>query len=99
MSETCFCCQCIAQQLDTAPMRSRWKAVRRIVSALTIEKLSQLPSEIRQRMRDVLSLGYAPRREKEILDKILRADLIAKTPATELHEVEYQQGLVMKGAQ
>ena len=80
-------------------MRSRWKAVRRIVSALTIGKLSQLPSEIRQQMRDILSLGYAPRREKEILDKILRADLIAKTPATELHEVEYQQGLVMKGAQ
>ncbi|MCI0665476.1 MAG: hypothetical protein L0220_30825, partial [Acidobacteria bacterium] len=99
MSDTCFCCQCIAQQLDTAPMRSRGGVVRKIVAALTIEKLSQLSSEIRHRMLDVLSLGYAPREEKDILDKILMADLITKIPATELHEVEYQQGMVMKGAQ
>jgi Effector protein len=80
-------------------MHSRWKVVRWIVSALTIEKLSQLPTEIRQRMRGALSLGYAPREEKEILGKILLADLVAKTPPTELREVEYQQGLIMKGAQ
>jgi hypothetical protein len=80
-------------------MRSRGRVVRRIVAALTIEKLSQLPSEIRRRMQDVLSLGFAPRGEKEILDKILIADLITKIPATELHEVEYQKGMIMKGAQ
>ncbi len=80
-------------------MRSRGRVVRRIVASITIEKLSQLPSEIRQRMRDVLSLGYAPQGEKEILDKILMAELITKIPVTELLEVKYQQGIFMKGAQ
>ena len=80
-------------------MRSRGRIVRRIVAALTLEKLSQLPSELRRRMSDFLSLGFAPREEKEILDKLLMADLITKIPATELLEVEYQEGMIMKGAQ
>ena len=44
-----------------------------------------------------MSLGFAPVKEREALDKILTAELLAEMPALELLEVEYQPGIIIKG--
>src|SRR6185436_585597 len=59
--------------------------------------LRQAAAEIRRRLQDALSLGFAPVKEREALDKILTAELLEKTPASKLIAVEYQRGLIVKG--
>src|SRR5262245_48545971 len=78
--------------------RDRSVIARRIVAASSVEDLRRLAAEIRHRLREALSLGYAPVKEREALEKILTAELLEKIPATELVVVEYQRGIVIKGA-
>jgi hypothetical protein len=68
------------------------------VAASSLEDLRRLAAESRQRLREALSLGHAPVKESEALDKILTAELLEKMPATELVAAEYQRGIVIKGA-
>src|SRR5215510_13109048 len=89
---TCLCGLCIARRLD------RSLIARRIVAASSVEDLCRLTAESRHRLREALSLGYAPVKEREALDKILTAELLEKMPATELVVAEYQRGIVIKGA-
>src|SRR5262249_20483705 len=95
---TCLCGLCIARRFDGVRSRDRSVIVRRIVAASSVEELRRLPAESRHRLRDALSLGFAPVKEREALDKILTAELLEKIPAAELAVVEYQRGIVIKGA-
>jgi NleD-like pathogen effector protein (putative zinc metallopeptidase) len=83
---------------DVAGGRDRSLIARRIVAASSVEDLRRLAAESRHRLREALSLGYAPVKEREALDKILTAELLEKIPAAELQAVEYQPGIVIKGA-
>jgi hypothetical protein len=95
---TCLCGLCIARRLDGAWGRDRSGIARKIVAASSVEDLRRFPAESRHRLREALSLGYAPVKEREALDKILTAELLDKIPAAELVVAEYQQGIVIKGA-
>jgi hypothetical protein len=95
----CLCGLCIARRFDGRRSRDRSGISRQIVAASSVEDLKRLPAESRHRLREALSLGYAPVKEREALDKILTADLLDKIPATELVVAEYQQGIVIKGAE
>jgi Effector protein len=96
---TCFCGQCLARQFDAAPWRERDKIARRIISALSLEDLCRAPAESRHLLREVLSLGYSPRKDKEALDKILTAELLDKIPPEKLVSVEYQRKTIIKGVE
>jgi hypothetical protein len=85
------------RRLDGARGRERSLIVRQIVAACSVEDLRPLAGEIRHRLRDALSLGFAPVKEREALDKILTAELLVKIPAAELLAVEYQPGIILKG--
>jgi hypothetical protein len=85
------------RRLDGARSRERGEIARQIVAASTVEDLCRLPAEIRHRLRDAMSLGYAPVKERESLDKILRAELLEMAPAAELVVAEYQSGMILKG--
>ncbi len=95
---TCLCVSCITKQLDSARSRGRSRVARQIVAAATVEDLSRMRPQSLQQLREALSLGYAPIAESEALDKILTAELLEKIPAAELAVVEYQRGVVVKGA-
>jgi NleD-like pathogen effector protein (putative zinc metallopeptidase) len=95
---TCLCGLCIARRFDGAGRRERSLIVRRIVAACSVEDLRRLAAEIIHQLRDSLSLGFAPVKEREALDKILTAELLEKIPAAELVVAEYQRGIVIKGA-
>src|SRR6266545_2839934 len=86
---TCLCGLCIARRFESAGARDRSVIARQLVAASSVETLRRLAAESRHRLREELSLGYAPVKEREALEKI---------PATELAVVEYQQGIVIKGA-
>jgi Effector protein len=86
------------RRLDGARGRDRSVIVRQIVAASSVEELRRLPAESRHRLREALSLGFAPVKEREALDKILAAELLEKIPAEELVVTEYQRGIVVKGA-
>jgi Effector protein len=96
---TCLCGQCLARRFDGASWRERDRVARRIITALSLEDLSRTPAESRHLLREVLSLGYAPRKDREALDKILAAELLDKIPADKLVAVEYQPRTIIKGAQ
>jgi Effector protein len=98
-TSTCLCGQCLARQLDAASWRERDRVARRIIFALSLEDLCRVPAESRQLLREVLSLGYAPREDKEALDKILTAELLDKIPPEKLVLVEYQQKAIVKGTE
>jgi hypothetical protein len=85
------------RRLDGAPARERSMIVRRIVTEFSVEDLCRLAAEIIHQLRDSLSLGFAPVKEREALDKILRAELLEKIPAAELLAVEYRPGIILKG--
>jgi hypothetical protein len=85
------------KRLDRAHGRERSVIARQIVAECSIEDLRQAAAEIRRRLQDALSLGFAPVKEQEALDKILTAELLEKTPASKLIAVEYQRGLIVKG--
>src|SRR5262245_41175386 len=95
---TCLCGLCIARRFDGARSRDRSVIARRIVAGSSAEVLHRLPADSRHRLREALSLGFAPVKEREALDKILTAELLEMAPATELVVAEYQQGIVIKGA-
>jgi len=95
---TCLCGACIARRLEAARWRDRGRVARQIVAATSVEELRRLPAESRHRLREVLSLGFAPGKEKAALEKILTAELLEKIPATELAVAEYQPGIIIKGA-
>ncbi|MGH9753072.1 MAG: M91 family zinc metallopeptidase, partial [Blastocatellia bacterium] len=95
---TCLCGLCIARRLDGARSRDCSGIARQIVAASSVEDLRRLPAESRHRLREALSLGYAPIKERESLDKILTAELLEKIPAAELASVDYQRGIIIKGA-
>lgn len=97
-SVPCLCGLCIIRQLEAVRWRDRGRVARQIVAAFSVEELRRLPAENRHRLREVLSLGFAPGKEKEALDKILTAELLEKIPATELVVAEYQPGTSIKGA-
>ena len=96
---TCLCGLCITRQLDGVWRRDRSRVARQIVAASTVDDLRRLPAESRHHLREALSLGFAPGKEREALDKILTADLLAQISATELVVAEYQQGMIIKGGQ
>jgi Effector protein len=96
---TCLCGQCLARQLDAASWRERDRAARKILSALSLEDLCRVSAESRHLLREVLSLGYAPREDKEALDKILTAELLDKIPPEKLVSVEYQHKTTIKGTE
>src|SRR5262249_5697168 len=89
---TCLCGLCITRRLSAARRRDRSKTACQIVAATSVENLRRLSSEIRHRLREALSLGFAPEDERGALEKILTADLLEKIPAMELKAVEYQRG-------
>jgi hypothetical protein len=95
---TCLCGLCIVRRFDGAGARERSVIARRLVAASSVEALSRLAAEGRHRLREELSLGYAPTKECEALDKILTAELLEKIPSTELAVAEYQRGIIIKGA-
>jgi hypothetical protein len=95
---TCLCGLCIARRFDDAGRRGRSAIARQIVAASSVEELCRLTADSRHQLREALSLGYAPVKEREALDKILTAELLEKIPATELVVAEYQRGIVVKGA-
>ncbi len=95
---TCLCGLCIVRRFDGERGCDRSGIARQIVAASSVEDLRRLPAESRQRLREELSLGYAPLKERESLDKILTAELLEKIPATELVMLDYQRGIVIKGA-
>jgi NleD-like pathogen effector protein (putative zinc metallopeptidase) len=95
--ETCICGQCVARRLGGARIRERSVIGRRVVAACSAEDLCRLAVEVRQQLRDALSLGFAPVKERDALDKILAAELLLEIPASELLAVECQRGLVIKG--
>ena len=84
-------------RFDGVGGRNRSVIARRIVAASSVEDLRRLAAESRHRLREALSLGFAPVKEREALDKILTADLLEKIPVTELVVVKYQPGIVIKG--
>src|SRR5262249_49563212 len=96
---TCLCGLCIARRLDVLWRRDRSRVARQIVASSSVEDLRRLPAESRHRLREALSLGFAPGKEREALDKILTAELLEKIPAWDLVVAEYQQGMIIKGAQ
>src|SRR5262249_37485964 len=96
---TCLCGLCIARRFDGALSRDRSRVARQIVAASSVEDLRRLPAESRHRLREALSLGFAPGKERGALDKILTAELLGKIPAGELVVAEYQQGMIIKGSQ
>src|SRR5262245_7246781 len=95
---TCLCGLCIARRFEGAGGGHRSVIARRLVAASSVEDFRRLAAESRHRLREALSLGYAPVKEREALDKILTAELLEKIPAGELAVVEYQRGIVIKGA-
>ena len=95
---TCLCGLCVARRLDGARSRERSVIGRRIVAACSVDDIRRLAAESRQRLREALSLGFAPVKEREALDKILTAELLDKTPAAGLVVAEYHGGIVIKGA-
>jgi hypothetical protein len=84
---------------DGARSRARSVIARRIVASSSVEDLRRLAAESRHLLREALSLGFVPEKEREALDKILAAELLEEIPATELAALEYQPGLVIKGVQ
>jgi Effector protein len=94
---TCLCDLCVTRRLDGASIRERSVIGRQIVAACSVEDLRRLAGEIRQRLRDALSLGFAPVKERAALDKILMAELLEEIPVSELMVVEYQRGITIKG--
>jgi len=96
---TCLCGLCITRRLDALRLRDRSRVARQIVAASSVEDLRRLPAESRHRLREALSLGFAPPKEGEALDKILTSELLDKIPAGELVVAEYQKGMVIKGSQ
>jgi hypothetical protein len=95
---TCLCGLCVARRFDGVSARDRSVIARQLVAASSVETLRRLAAESRHRLREELSLGYAPVKEREALDKILTAELLEKIPAKELVVAEYQRGIVVKGA-
>ncbi|MCI0336961.1 MAG: type III secretion system effector protein [Acidobacteria bacterium] len=85
-------------QLVDVPWRNRGRVARQIVVALSVEELRRIPPESRHCLREALSLGNAPRKDKESLNKILTAELLDNIPAKNLVMVEYQQGTIIKGS-
>jgi len=96
---TCLCGQCLSRQFDAASWRERDRIARRIISARSLEDLYRIPVEYRHLLLDVLSLGYAPRKDKDALDKILTTELLETIPAEKLVTVEYQSKTIIKGAE
>jgi Effector protein len=94
---TCLCDPCVTWRLDGTRGRERSLIVRQIVAVCSVEDLRRLAAEIRHQLRDALSLGFAPVKEREALDKIMAAELLEKIPAAELLAVEYQRGIIVKG--
>jgi hypothetical protein len=82
---------------DGARGRKRSLIARQIVAACSVEDLRRSAAQIRHLLQDALSLGFAPVKESEALDKILAAELLEKIPVSELVEVEYQPGIIVKG--
>lgn len=93
-----MCGLCVARRFDGARSRDRSVIARRMVAACSVEDLRRLAAEGRQRLREALSLGFAPVKEREALDKILMAELLEKISAAELTMAEYQDGIIIKGA-
>jgi hypothetical protein len=87
------------RRIDGARGRERSLIVRRIVAACSVEDLRRLAAEIIHQLRDSLSLGFAPVKEREALDKILTAELLKKIPAAGLLAVEYRRGIILRGDQ
>jgi hypothetical protein len=86
------------RRLDGARGRDRSVIVRQIVASSSVEDLRRMAAENRYRLREALSLGFAPTEERKALDKILTAELIERISAAELVVAEYQPGIVIKGA-
>jgi hypothetical protein len=96
-SQNCLCGRCLPRKFDTASWRERDGIARRIVSACSLEELCRVTPESRHMLREVLSLGYAPQKDKDALAKLLAAELLDKIPAEKLATVEYQPRTIIKG--
>jgi Effector protein len=93
----CLCGQCLVRQFDGASWRERDRTARKIISAVSLEDLCRTTSESRYLLREVLSLGYAPQKDKVALEKLLTAELLVDIPADKLVSFEYQRKTVIKG--
>jgi Effector protein len=98
-ASTCLCGQCLARQLDAASWRERDRVARKIISALSLDAICRVPAESRHLLREVLSLGYAPLKDKEALDKILTAELLDNIPPEKLVSFEYRHKTIIRGAE
>lgn len=78
----------VNQQLDQAPQRRISSTAHKIVTALSCEEIRLLPQETRQRLMQHLSSGRITNAGRKAVNKLLTADLV---------EVEYQQGITIKG--
>jgi hypothetical protein len=96
---SCLCGLCVAQRLYGGSPRDRSEVARQIVGAAAIEELRRLSADSRGRLRDALSLGVSPPEERVALRKLLKAELLEKIPEPALLTVEFQQGVVVTGAQ
>lgn len=79
----------ISQQLEQASWRHVGKTAREIVDALTTEQMRMLPEETRQRLMHHLNTGRITKATRLAVNKLLTAELI---------EIEYQQGIRIKGS-
>jgi NleD-like pathogen effector protein (putative zinc metallopeptidase) len=96
-SSTCLCGQCLAREFNAKSWRERDRIARSIISARSLEELCRITPESRHFLREVLSLGYAPRKDKEALAKLLTAELLNGIQADKLAAIEYQSGSIIKG--
>ncbi len=94
---TCLCPLCVADQFEGVERCDRSEIASQMVAASSVDELRRLPVESRARLREALSLGYSPGKERDALEKILMADLLAQIKETELVVSEYQPGLVIRG--
>lgn len=94
----CLCVSCLLRQFAAASWRERDEIAWRLVAAGALEYLSRLTPESRQILREVLSLGFAPRKDQEALAKLLTAELLQSIPAEKLITFEYRPGSVIKGS-
>jgi len=78
----------VNQQLEQSTWRHVNSAARKIVDALSDEEVRLLPEDARQRLMRHISAGRITKANRRAVNKLLTAGLV---------EVEFQQGIVIKG--
>jgi len=79
----------VKQQLDNATWRNIAATARKIVEALSPNDIRTLPPETRQRLLHHIRAGRITDADRKAVDKLMVAELV---------EIEYQQGMVIRGS-